>query len=152
MEIKYTITNVGEVEKPVGLRIMLDTMLGGNDAAPFRVPQYGSITMETEFVGEEIPQFWQAFDNLSNPSVIAQGRFYKSADNKPDRVQFTNWNRVYNNSWGYSVNPSYSNGDSAVSVIWDETVFQPNESREYFTYYGLSEFTEDNCLCIRSFG
>lgn len=146
VEIKYTITNVDEVEKPVGLRIMLDTMLGGNDAAPFRVPQYGSITMETEFVGEDIPQFWQAFDNLSNPSVIAQGRFYKSADNKPDRVQFTNWGRVYNNSWGYSVNPSYYNGDSAVSVIWDETVFQPNESREYVTYYGLSEFTEDLSL------
>lgn len=146
VEIKYTITNNTDNGKKVGLRIMLDTMLGNNDAAPFRVPQYGSITTETEFVGDEIPQFWQAFDNLTNPSVIAQGRFYRSQEEKPDKVQFTNWRRVYNNSWGYSIIPGSGNGDSAVSVIWNEAEIAPNETKEYVTYYGLSEFTEDLSL------
>lgn len=46
VEIKYIITNNTNQNKSAGLRIMLDTMLGNNDAAPFRVPQYGSITTE----------------------------------------------------------------------------------------------------------
>lgn len=62
IEVKYIVTNKSDVEKNVGLRIMMDTMLGGNDHAPFRVPQYGSITTETEYTGDDIPQFWQAFD------------------------------------------------------------------------------------------
>ena len=146
VEIKYTVTNTSEETKPAGLRIMMDTMLGSNDAAPFRVPQYGSITTETEFSGNEIPQFWQAFDNLTNPTVIAQGRFYSSSGVKPDKVQFTSWSRVRNTYWGYTVKPGYGNGDSAVSVIWDEKPLAPGESREYVTYYGLSEFSEDLSL------
>ena len=146
VEIKYTVTNNTEETQDAGLRIMMDTMLGNNDAAPFRVPQYGSITTETEFSKDNIPQFWQAFDDLSNPTVISQGRFYSSAGVKPDKVQFTNWSRAYGTNWGLAVNPSYSNGDSAVSVIWEEKPLAPGESREYVTYYGLSEFSEDLSL------
>ena len=146
VEIKYTVKNNTEETHAAGLRIMMDTMLGSNDAAPFRVPQYGSITTETEFSGCDIPQFWQAFDNLTNPTVIAQGRFYSSAGVKPDKVQFTSWSRVRNTYWGYTVKPEYSNGDSAVSVIWEEDALAPGESREYITYYGLSEFSEDLSL------
>lgn len=146
VEIKYTVTNNTDEAQDVGLRIMLDTQLGSNDAAPFRVPQYGSITNETEFLAGNIPQFWQAFDNLSNPTVIAQGRFFGSAGVKPDKVQFTNWNRVQNVLWGYAIKSNYNNGDSAVSVIWDEKQLAPSESKEYVTYYGLSEFSEDLSL------
>ncbi|MCM1524507.1 MAG: polymorphic toxin-type HINT domain-containing protein [Ruminococcus sp.] len=145
-EIKYTVTNnTGETQN-TGLRIMMDTMLGSNDAAPFRVPQYGSITTETEFIGDDVPQFWQAFDNLTNPSVIAQGRFYGLDGEKPDKVQFVSWRRITNVGWGYEVIPGYSNGDSAVSVVWEEKAIAPGEIREYTTYYGLSEFSEDNSL------
>lgn len=146
VEIKYTVTNNTDEAQTAGIRVMLDTQLGNNDAAPFRVPQYGSITTETEFSGDNIPQFWQAFDDLSNPTVIAQGRFFGSAGVKPDKVQFTNWNRVQNVLWGYTVNPNSGNGDSAVSVIWEEKLLAPGESREYVTYYGLSEFSEDLSL------
>ena len=145
-EIKYTVTNNTDEMQNAGLRIMLDTQLGYNDDAPFRVPQYGSITSETEFVGDNIPQFWQAFDNLTNPSVISQGRFYSSNSEKPNKVQFTNWRRVYNCAWGYAINSNWVNGDSAVSVIWDEKAIAPGETREYVTYYGLSEFTENLSL------
>lgn len=148
VEIKYTVTNITNEEKTAGLRIMLDTQLGRNDAAPFRVPGYGSITAETEFIGDNIPQFWQAFDDLANPTVIAQGRFNSTYGVKPDKVQFTNWGRVRNQSWGYNVRPNYSNGDSAVSVIWNEAAIAPGETREYITYYGLSEFSEDLSLPI----
>lgn len=146
IEVKYVVTNESESEKNVGLRIMMDTMLGGNDSAPFRIPQYGAITTETEYTGDEIPQFWQAFDNLTSPSVIAQGRLYQTEEDKPDKVQFCNWRGLSNCNWEYTVHPGSGNGDSGVAMTWYETPLAPYESKEYVTYYGLSEFSEDMSL------
>ncbi|MGG3466112.1 hypothetical protein ABES02_00785 [Neobacillus pocheonensis] len=142
VEIKYVIKNNDSQLHDIGLRIMMDTMLGNNDSAPFRIPGLGAVTTEKEFTGDNIPEYWQAFDNLENPSVIAQGHLTKT-DNKPDKVQFTNWGRVYDNSWNYSISPNSSNGDSAVSIYWNNRPINPGESREYTTYYGLSEFLQD---------
>lgn len=41
IQVTYTAKNRSDAEKSVGIRIMLDTMLGTNDAAPFRIPGYG---------------------------------------------------------------------------------------------------------------
>ena len=146
IEVKYVVTNESESEKNVGLRIMMDTMLGDNDSAPFRIPQYGAITTETEYTGDEIPQFWQAFDNLTSPSVIAQGRLYQTEEDKPDKVQFCNWRGLSNCNWEYTTHPGSGNGDSGVAMTWYEAPLAPYESKEYVTYYGLSEFSEDMSL------
>lgn len=141
VEIKYIVRNDGENESNLGLRIMMDTMLGYNDAAPFRIPIIGDVTTEMEFEGDEIPQYWQAFDNLSEPSVVSYGNFISGAI-KPSKVQFTNWRGVYNNPWGYEVSPGSSNGDSAVSVIWNRSLNAGTEET-YVTRYGLSELLQD---------
>lgn len=146
IEVKYIVTNNSDVEKNVGLRIMMDTMLGGNDHAPFRVPQYGSITTETEYTSDDIPQFWQAFDNLTSPTVIAQGRLFQTEEDRPDKVQFCNWGSINGVNWDYHTTAGRGNGDSAVAMTWNETALAPNETREYVTGYGLSEFTEDLTL------
>jgi pimeloyl-ACP methyl ester carboxylesterase len=142
VEIKYTVKNNDSISHDTGLRIMMDTMLGNNDSAPFRVPGVGAVTTEKEFSGDNIPEYWQAFDNLENPSVISQGHLTYT-ENKPDKVQFTNWGNVYNNPWNYTVSPNSSNGDSAVSIYWNTKLLSPGESREYTTYYGLNEFLQD---------
>ena len=112
IEVKYIVTNNSDVEKNVGLRIMMDTMLGGNDHAPFRVPQYGSITTETEYTGDDIPQFWQAFDNLTSPTVIAQGRLFQTEEDRPDKVQFCNWGSINDANWDYHTTAGRGNGDN----------------------------------------
>lgn len=143
VEIKYIVTNDSEDDRMVGCRIMMDTQLGGNDCAPFRVPGYGAVTSETEFEGDNIPQIWQAFDDLSNPGVIAQGRFYKNVSERPDKVQFANWSRLSDTSWDLKINKESGNGDSGVAATWYEEKLKPGETREYKTYYGLSELTQD---------
>lgn len=143
VEVKYTVTNHADADRNVGCRIMMDTQLGMNDCAPFRVPGYGAVTTETEFEEDEIPQIWQAFDNLSNPGVIAQGRFFKSEADRPDKVQFANWRRLSNVSWDMKINKGAGNGDSGVAATWYEKALAPGETREYRTYYGLSELTQD---------
>ncbi|MCM1157460.1 MAG: NEW3 domain-containing protein [Bacteroidales bacterium] len=143
VEVKYLVTNNADVDRNVGCRIMMDTQLGENDRAPFRIPGYGEITTETEFEGEEIPQIWQVFNSLRNPKVVAQGRFFKSEEDRPDKVQFANWRRLNDTNWELKINKGSGNGDSAVAATWYEKALAPGESREYKTYYGLSELTQE---------
>lgn len=142
VQIKYSVKNSTDSTKQVGLRIMMDTMLGSNDAAPFRV-NGSDVTTETEYTGSNIPQIWQAFDSVANPGVVAKGTFYKSGDLKPDKVQFTNWGNVTNTIWNYVIQPGSSNGDSAVSITWNTDALTSGETREYVTYYGLSELEQN---------
>ncbi|MDM5332438.1 hypothetical protein QUF56_04295 [Ureibacillus composti] len=144
VQIRYIVTNNDTNSHQLGMRIMMDTMLGGNDAAPFRIPGVGAVTTETEFIGDTIPQYWQAFDDLINPTVISHGTFFNSGMlNKPDKVQFTNWSNVFSTMWNYNVVNSYNNGDSAVSIIWDNEEIQPGVTKEFITYYGISDFEQD---------
>ena len=150
VQIKYTATNNGTETHKVGARITLDTMLGSHDDAPFRIPAIGNVTTEKEYEGADIPEFWQAFDSLEEPSVVAQGSFLRDTQNRPDKVQFTNWARVIGTKWGYQIKPDTDNGDSAVSVIWNEKDLAAGATRVYTTYYGLSQLsqisTEDGAL------
>lgn len=143
VEVKYIIKNEGTASANAGVRIMMDTQLGENDAAPFRVPGVGSVTFEREYTGSSIPPYWQAFDSLTSPQVISQGTLLRSSLNKPDKVQFTNWRRVYDNAWDYTANPSYSIGDSAVSVLWEPKAIAAGQELIFTTYYGISELVQD---------
>lgn len=141
VEIKYTAKNTGNSSASFGLRIMMDTMLGDNDHAPFRVPLVGNLTTEREFSGSSIPQYWQAFDSLNNPRVISCGNFLCGAI-APTKVQFANWGRVYDQPWNYQVKTGTANGDSAVCIIWERNL-AAGQQEEYVTRYGLSELLQD---------
>ena len=141
VRLKYHVKNTDEVSHDVGLRIMIDTMLGNNDSAPFRVPGYGGVTRDLEIAGDNIPQYYQVFDNLNNPSVVAQGIFYMNNELKPDKVQFVNWGRASNNLWEPGIAGNI--GDSAVNSFWNPSVLMPGEEREYVTYYGCGEISSN---------
>ena len=142
VEVKYIVKNNDSNQHDVGLRIMLDTKLGSNDNAPFRVPGIGSVTKELELTGNSIPQYWQAFDDLNSPSVVAHGTLLKSQYLRPDKVQFVKWSGINNTLWDYVPNTSQDIGDSAVGVYWNPRTLAPNGSAEFVTYYGLSDLTQ----------
>lgn len=143
VQIKYTAKNTSDAPISVGARIMMDTMLGNNDAVPFKIPGVGSVTTETQYSGSAIPKYWQAFDSLTNPGVISQGRFIIDEYTSPDVVQFTNWRRAFDAVWNYRIYSGSNNNDSAVSAIWNERSLGVGESYSYVTQYGLSEFEGD---------
>ncbi|MDR3091852.1 MAG: hypothetical protein LBU36_06650 [Clostridiales bacterium] len=99
---------------------MFDTTLGGNDYAPFRVPSVGDVTTELSLYRGNIPEFWQAFDSLSAPRVIAQGTLSVDDISTPDRVRFTNWGTASSYPWDYNRADGASNGGSAVCLYWNE--------------------------------
>ena len=88
--IAYKLTNRDTTAHRVGMRLLLDTMLGANDGAPFRIRER-AVTTDTLFRRDAMPDFWQAFDSLSDPEVMSQGTLKGPGVTTPDRVYFTNW-------------------------------------------------------------
>jgi hypothetical protein len=59
VKIQYDITSNGAIAHEVGLRVMLDTEIGGYDGAPFRIPGLtNAITTETEMLAPSARQEW----------------------------------------------------------------------------------------------
>ncbi len=97
--ISYRVTNRGGKPHAVGLRVMLDTMLGQNDGAPLRAGE-SAITSATRLTGDQIPDYWQAFDSLSQPAVISQGTLRGKGLTSPDRVEMVDWGTLADFSRG----------------------------------------------------
>lgn len=91
VRIEYTLENATQTVHTVGVRLMLDTMLGNNDGAPFRVPGTGVVLSEREWLAGNIPPFWEAFDNLDAPSVKSRGTLLGGDATLPDRLVAANW-------------------------------------------------------------
>lgn len=146
--IEYVITNEGSRTRNVGLRIMLDTMLGANDGAPFQVSGEALLT-DMAFRGEAIPDYFQAFDSLANPQVVSQGTLRALDTTVPDAVYFSNWGSLADGTWDFDFVPGrdFTRAgeefvlDSAVALYWDPRPLAPGESRRYITYYGLGGIT-----------
>jgi hypothetical protein len=140
MMIQYKLTNTDPTNThTVGLRILLDTMLGENDGAPFQISGSDAVTTEREYVGAAVPDYWQAFDSLDDPKVIAQGTLRGGGATPPDRAIFVYWMDIYITMWDYTVDPAKAvTGDSAVGLYWNSVTLSPGQSVEYMTYYGIS--------------
>jgi hypothetical protein len=144
--ISYTVANRDSAPHSVGLRIALDTMLGDNDGAPLRVGDR-AVTTATALSGAAIPDFWQAFDSLSSPTVTAQGTLRARDVRPPDRMIAVDWGTAADNPWEFKVpNRDFTRLgeeelDSAALLVWDPQPLAPNESRTYTTFYGLGGIT-----------
>ena len=142
-QIKYRLINNSNEEKEVGLRIMLDTMLGQNDGAPFRLADK-AVTTDNLYLSGELPRFWQAFDSITNPTVTSQGTFRGPGVTVPDRVYFADWGSLADGDWNFDFNPGEEfirkgeyEIDSAIAMMWEPKLLAPNEEVTYVTNYGL---------------
>jgi pimeloyl-ACP methyl ester carboxylesterase len=136
-EIRYTLINRDTRAHTVGLRLLLDTQLGSNDGAPFRVPGVGDVTTDREWLRPNIPPFFEAFDNLQAPRVFSIGTLIGDNAIIPDRLVATGWSQSVNTTWDYRISSGQDfTNDSAILLYWDPVTLQPGESREIVTYYG----------------
>lgn len=116
----------GRKSNAAGLRIILDTMLGENEATPFCI-NGTNVTREREYRNDDTPRTWLAFDSLDKPGIISQGILYKNkSEVKPDVVQFTNWRRVKSQIWDYHISPerlnrfiSLNSGEMQLNISFD---------------------------------
>ncbi|MFW6238401.1 MAG: hypothetical protein ACOC5A_04120 [Halanaerobiales bacterium] len=144
--IEYTIENDSDSDRELGLRMMLDTMLGQNDGAPFRVGEE-EITTDTMFPEEDLPDFWQAFDSVSSPQVTSQGTLRGPGVTPPDKVYFADWGSLAETAWdgdSFAFNPGEEfmrkgeyETDSAIAMHWSPRDLAPGEKVSFSTRYGL---------------
>ncbi len=141
--ISYRITNRGPREHVVGLRLMLDTMLGSNDGAPLRAGGQ-AIDKATQLTGADLPEFWQAFDSLAQPAVISQGTLRAPGLTPPDRLEMADWGTFADAPWEFPF-PSGADftrrgeetQDTAVTLYWNPKPLAPGATRSYSTLYGV---------------
>lgn len=141
--IIYRFINQGPEPVEIGVRTLIDTMLGSNDGAPFRIGET-EITSDLSLNKNQYPDFWQAFDSLEKPSVIAQGSLKGEGITQPDQVIFTNWGKPATQPWDFPLEPGRDftrlgedELDSAVVMYWNPRKLGPGEQFEVILYYGL---------------
>ncbi len=141
--IEYIVTNTGDEPKETGTRIMLDTMLGEVDGSPFRVEEE-AITTDTRMTRDELPNFYQSFDKLTDPQITSQGGFIGENIHTPDRVYMSNWGSLADGPWDFNFEPGREflregefETDSAIALYWDPDTIEPGETVTYATTYGL---------------
>ncbi|MEC9488268.1 MAG: cohesin domain-containing protein [Halanaerobium sp.] len=147
VQIKYTLTNKGTEPHKAGIRILLDTMLGENDGAPFRVSDQAILT-DHLFVKGNLPAFWQAFDSLSKPQVIAQGTVEGPNVVTPDKIYFSNWGSMADGLWDFNFQTGRDftragelELDSALALYYAPMAIGPGESRTIVSNFGLGGIT-----------
>ena len=146
-QIKYRIKNKSDDTKNVGIRIILDTMLGQNDGAPFRIGNE-AVTSDKLYLQNELPGFWQAFDSISSPHVTSQGTFKGASVTVPDKVYLADWGSMADNAWNFDFNSGEEfirkgeyEIDSAIALFWEPETIKPGEEKTYITSYGLGGIT-----------
>ena len=153
-QITYVAENRDTISHTVGMRLMIDTLIGNNDGVPFNVPGRGMITAPLDLRGADIPNFVQVYENqdLSNPGVIVQMTLTGGGATTPDRFVLGPWCMPNNrdSAWdfveqvgGFALKDFHQCGkpngklDSAVGIYFDGKPLAPSESRQWTTFYGL---------------
>jgi hypothetical protein len=143
VKIQYDLANTDSDPHEVGLRMLMDAEINHNDGAPFRIPgRPNPITTETELLGAQVPQYYQAFFDLSDPVHVVQGTLSGADVTAPDRFAMVSWYNASATYWDYDVTPGMPFGnpahpDSGVLLYWNPQTVEPGVSRRIVLYYGL---------------
>ena len=136
VKISYSVINGGSTSRNIGIRVMLDTMLSYNDDAPFKVAGYGNVTKAKVLEGNAITQTYQVYDNLDNPTTMANGTLWLEGDRRPDKVQYCCWRDITDAGWDHYVSDGEYLGDSSVAIYFNPVVLPKNSAMAVNTYYG----------------
>lgn len=147
----YTVHNAGTIAHQVGVRVMIDTMVNGNDGIPFSITgQTGLITTEKELFNEGslFNSFsWYTLYSFETPQIGSQG----DVQNKnyygvhhyvaplPDRFAFCAWRNIRETNWEYTIDPAKSIvGDSAIAYWWNPMTLEPDSGFNCVSHMGLN--------------
>jgi hypothetical protein len=163
--VRYRMRNRGGAAQTVGIRVLLDTYIGGNDGVPFTIPGDTALCETSKVLPApkdrkvQVPDFLQALEkpDLAHPGTIAHLRLKLEALEPPERVTLGAWPneklRVLARKnadgpatpWDVPVLPMKSLGldDSAIAIYWKEQPLSAGAEREVGFEYGLWELASE---------
>jgi hypothetical protein len=137
--VRYVLEMSGPRAHKVGIRVMVDTLIGANDGVPFTVPGLAGLvdTFRDFPTPQSVPDFIQALEvpDLEHPGTVAQMNLKLGGRlEPPSHVSLTHWPGV-TPFWAVPVIPIRD--DSAIVLYWNERELKPGDKREVGFSYGV---------------
>ena len=142
--VRWIMQNNAGSARTAGMRLQLDTLIGGNDGVPFTVPgRTGLVSTSADFpVARDVPDFIQALErsSLRDPGTVAHLTIKPGGGIEPaSRVSLTHWPGDGFGGrtpvWDVAVAPMRS--DSAIVLYWPEKMLKQGDARLIGFAYGL---------------
>jgi RNA polymerase sigma factor (sigma-70 family) len=149
--VKYQIKNSDTNPHTVGLRFMLDTLIGKNDGVPFLIPpteQAPAHLVDTMaiFTKATMPDFIRALESekLDDKNATVAELNVKLRGYEPlEKLVICRWpdNSEMRWKWQYQAmnEPANREKDSCVVLYWPQKEMKPNEERLLGFTYGLGQ-------------
>jgi RNA polymerase sigma factor (sigma-70 family) len=149
--VVYRVQNLDSAPHTVGLRFLLDTLIGKNDGVPFLIPPTDKApahmvdTMEI-FTRTSIPDFIRALEteNLDDKKATNAELNLKLAGYEPlERLVICRWPDNSEIRWDWVFQPMNEPAgrekDSCTVLYWADRAMKPNEERLMGFTYGLGQ-------------
>ncbi|NQW29768.1 MAG: choice-of-anchor D domain-containing protein [Ignavibacteria bacterium] len=132
--------NAGASSHSIGVLMLVDTKIGGNDQAPIATA-FGYSGVEAQYtkgVGNGLPEFWLAIEGTPQaPGLAARGNLRAPELIEPNSFLFGNWvddplNNIaglYRVLWKERIPSGLGYTDSAILLIWDELLMNRGARR-----------------------
>jgi hypothetical protein len=149
--VRYTIENKDSLDHKVGLRVMFDTYIGGNDGVPFMLSnRKGVITTPQVLEEKEVPDYIQALErpDPANPGTVAYmglvGVQVPNVTLEPIHKLILRKFPGSETRWDETIPDEEKNvtiSDSCILLFWDYRTMNPGEKRSMAFTYGLNAIT-----------
>ncbi|WP_409968919.1 S-layer homology domain-containing protein [Bengtsoniella intestinalis] len=149
VRITYAVTaDAGTTADSISARVMLDTALGYSDTAIYQFinsdSTYTTVTTEQALDGEDYTGTFFAYDDATNPSVVA---YTVNDGTAPTSVAVGHWNNLASSVYDFTpddtlnfttqYNMEYMTADSAVAMYYDMGAVSSTTTGYASTYYGV---------------
>lgn len=159
MQIKFILHNLSASVRRISLRLMLDTMVAGNDGTNISVDNGFSVVADNTVWYKNsggVPQNWWDYDIsplIGTPALVGRGYNYGNSFNEPathpDVFEIADWNLVRGTAQ-WSVAPAGPIGSDSAVVLWYTNgaggmpadlgyPVAAGQSITFVAYYGLNQ-------------
>jgi hypothetical protein len=166
-KVYYHITNEDAVKHDVALRFLLDTFIGSNDAVPFTIAGAKELCDSSKDFNKpaDVPDYISALEkqDLKDPGTVAHLTLRYPGLEPPSRVTLGAWPAAslrtikggekadrHLTRWEVPVlgmdlakSQGNPNGDSAVTMYWEDKELAPKKTRILGFAYGLGSVSGD---------
>ena len=142
LEMRVTVTNLGEAPQVSGVRMVYDTYLGESSNYHFQNSAGQQVGGESNLDPGTINQYVRSVAG-ADAGAGFQLMLTGTAVTSPESVVVANWQRLSESSWQYQVNPTrnfnrlpYSINDSALLIAYPTVQLVKDQSATFVSYLG----------------
>ncbi len=142
VRMDYETRNLGTSTRGIGMRTMLDVLVGSNDSAPYFVGSAGRYTSTQRFAeADTMPSYFLSFESktFAQGSLKAMGLLSGFGMTRPDVFSFGSLSGIRTRQGEapeFMVNEP--NGDSGYGLVWAPRFLSPKTNANFSTAYGLA--------------